>query len=206
MSRLYALLALAVVIAAVGGTWAAVIIHRPVDQFTGCRTGAVAGGHTQIGGSFELMNPDGEIVTERDVIREPTLIYFGYTFCPDVCPLDTTRNAEAIDILAQSGYSATPVFISIDPERDTPDVVGEYVVHIHDKLVGLTGTLEQVKGASEAFRTYYRKHQSDDDFYLVDHSTFSYLVLPEHGFVEYFRRGIGASELAETIACFIDKA
>ena len=89
-----------------------------------CGDTAVAG--SAIGGPFELVSETGETVTDADVITKPTLVYFGYTFCPDVCPLDTARNAEAVDILTERGLSVTPVFISIDPERDTPKIVGEF--------------------------------------------------------------------------------
>ncbi len=171
------------------------------DPYADCREGAVAG---DIGGPFTLMNSAGETVTDKDVITEPSLVYFGYTFCPDVCPFDTARNADAIDVLAERGYSATPVFITIDPERDTPKQVGEFAANLHDKFIGLTGTPEQVDAASKAYRTYYKKQDGDPDYYLVDHSTFTYLVLPEAGFVDYFRREVTPEQMADRVACFID--
>ena len=149
------------------------------DQFADCRTSAVAGGSAAIGGPFELVDHKGRAVTEQDVIVEPSLIYFGYTFCPDVCPFDTVRNAEAIELLAAQGLSATPIFISIDPERDTPEALDAYVENIHPKMVGLTGTEEQVKAASKAYRTYYKRHNDDPEYYIVDHSTQTYLMLPD---------------------------
>ena len=173
------------------------------DQFADCRTSAVAGGSAAIGGPFELVDHKGRAVTEKDVIVEPSLIYFGYTFCPDVCPFDTVRNAEAIDLLAAQGLSATPVFISIDPERDTPEALDAYVENIHPKMVGLTGTEEQVKAASKAYRTYYKRHNTDPEYYIVDHSTQTYLMLPDYGFVEFFNRNTSAEKIAETAACFI---
>jgi protein SCO1/2 len=188
----------------VGGSWLATRDVNP-DQFAQCRASAVAGG-TAIGGPFELVNAKGETVTDKDVITEPTMIYFGYTFCPDVCPLDVSRNAEATDFLAEGGQSMTPLFISIDPNRDTPEVVGDFAFNMHEKMIGLTGSPEQVLAASQAYRTYYKAHPADDEYYLVDHSTFSYLVLPEHGFVEFFRREVGAEDMAQTVGCFIDNA
>ena len=173
------------------------------DQFADCRTSAVAGGSAAIGGPFELVDHKGRAVTEQDVIVEPSLIYFGYTFCPDVCPFDTVRNAEAVDLLAAQGLSATPIFISIDPERDTPEALDAYVENIHHKMVGLTGTEEQVKAASKAYRTYYKLHNDDLEYYIVDHSTQTYLMLPDHGFVEFFNRNTSAEKIAETAACFI---
>ena len=204
MSRIIAPIAAIAAAVLVGGSWLATRDVNP-DQFAQCRASAVAGG-TAIGGPFELVNAKGETVTDKDVITEPTMIYFGYTFCPDVCPLDVSRNAEATDFLAEGGQSMTPLFISIDPNRDTPEVVGDFAFNVHEKMIGLTGSPEQVKAASQAYRTYYKAHPADDEYYLVDHSTFSYLVLPEHGFVEFFRREVGAEDMAQTVGCFIDNA
>ena len=174
------------------------------DPFAQCRTATVAGGAAAIGGPFTLVSETGETVTDQEVITRPSLIYFGYTFCPDVCPLDTVRNADAIDLMTEAGYDVQPVFISIDPERDTPEVVDDFTANLHPDMLGLTGSPEQVKAASEAYKTYYRKQDSGDEFYFVDHSTFSYLVLPEIGFVEFFRRDIPAEELATRAQCFLD--
>ena len=206
MTRLYAYAAAAATVALLGGVWAATQFAGDGDQFAQCRTTQIAGGAGAIGGPFELLNAKGETVTEKDVITEPTLIYFGYTFCPDVCPLDASRNAEAVDVLTGRGQSVTPVFISIDPDRDTPEVVGDYAFNLHERMIGLTGSLEQVKAASKAYKTYYKKHDGDPEYYLVDHSTFSYLVLPEHGFVEFFKRDETPEQMADKIGCFVDNA
>jgi len=109
--------------------------------------------------------------------------------------------------LAKRGMSATPVFISVDPKRDTPEVVAEFTKWLHPKMIGLTGTPEQVKAASQAYRTYYKAHDDEDEeYYLVDHSTMTYLMLPDHGFVEFFRRDQSAEVVAETSACFISRS
>ncbi|MHA7867375.1 MAG: SCO family protein [Salipiger thiooxidans] len=192
-----------VLVLMMGGVW---YWTRPGgDVFADCRSSAVAGGAGAIGGPFELVNAQGETVTDAEVFTEPSLVYFGYTFCPDVCPFDVSRNAEAVDLLAERGMSVTPVFISIDPERDTPEVVGDFAHNMHEKMIGLTGSPAQVQAASQAYRTYYKKQDSEDEFYLVDHSTFTYLVLPEQGFVEFFRRDVTPEQMAEKSACFIDK-
>ena len=174
------------------------------DPFAPCRTTAIAGGSAAIGGSFTLVDETGRTVTDKDVFSRPSLVYFGYTFCPDVCPLDNARNAGAVDILAGRGYDVQPVFISIDPERDTPQVVAEFTDYLHPDMLGLTGTPEQVKAASQAYKTYFRKQQSDDEYYLMDHSTFTYLVLPDTGFAEFFGRDVTAKQMADRTACFID--
>ncbi|MGI1662199.1 SCO family protein [Palleronia sp. KMU-117] len=203
MMKLYAGLAVAAIAAAVGGTLAYTMLRAPDDQFAQCRSSAVAGGTGDIGGPFTLVNSEGQSVTDADIITGPTLIYFGYTFCPDVCPFDVARNALAVDILEEMGIPVTPVFISIDPERDTPEAVGNFAANMHPNMIGLTGTDEQVKAASQAFKTYYRKQDGDDEFYLVDHSTFTYLMLPGVGFAEFYRRDASPEEMAESIACFV---
>lgn len=204
MNRMYALTAGAVLVAAVLGTWVATSLGGGEGDFAMCDGSQVAGGAAQIGGPFELVNAKGETVTDKQVITAPSLLYFGYTFCPDVCPLDTARNAVAVDILAERGISVTPVFISIDPQRDTPEVVGEFAANLHERMIGLTGSPEQVKAASQAYKTYYKAHPAEDDYYLVDHSTFSYLVLPEHGFVQFYRRDASPEEMADSIACYVN--
>ena len=175
-------------------------------SFSQCNANRTAGGAGAIGGPFELVNSEAETVSEKDVLTEPSILYFGYTFCPDVCPLDVARNVAAVEILEEQGISVTPVFISIDPKRDTPEVVGDFAANMHDRMIGLTGSPEQVDAASKAYRTYYRAQAGDGDNYLVDHSTFSYLVMPETGFVDFFRRELSAEDMAEAIACFIDQA
>ena len=203
MSKTYAIAAGAVVVALLGGTLAAPYFTGGEDDVLAhCRASQSAGG--AIGGPFELVDENGETVTDRDVITGPTLIYFGYTFCPDVCPLDSLRNAQAIEILDEQGIEVKPVFISIDPERDTVDVVREFTDNFHDRMLGLTGSPEQVRAASQAFRTYYSKQDGDDEFYLVDHTTMSYLVFPEIGFQEFYRRDVTPEEMAENLACFVE--
>ncbi len=203
MTRILAVLAAAVAIIAVGTSWYLGRPHPLTETFAGCSDSAVAGG--SIGGPFELVNGSGETVTDADVITKPSLVYFGYTFCPDVCPLDNQRNALAVDQLQEDGYDVQPVFITIDPARDTPEVVGEYASYMHEDMIGLTGSAEQVDAASKAYRTFYQKQDGDDpEFYLMDHSTFTYLVLPDEGFVEFFRRDQSADQIATQTACFID--
>lgn len=207
MARVAVVSAAGIVIAFLAGAYAVstgLFGGQSDDQFAQCRASTVAGGSGEIGGPFELVNAQGETVTDADVITRPSLVYFGYTFCPDVCPLDVARNAEAMDILQAEGRDVQGVFISVDPKRDTPEVVGEYAAIMHDDMIGLTGSPEQVQAASRAYRTYYSVRDSGDEFYLVDHSTFSYLVMPDAGFVEFFRRESSPEEIAERVGCFVD--
>lgn len=204
MTRTIAIAALAAALLMLGGIWWMAMRGKSDDRFAQCRQGTVAGG-AEIGGSFTLVSQTGETVTEKQVIDQPALLYFGYTFCPDVCPLDLSRNAEAVEILEKRGKIVKPVFISIDPRRDTPEVVGDFVGNMHPRMLGLTGSPEQVKAASQAYRTYYQAQDSgDDEFYLVDHTTLSYLVLPEAGFVDFFRRDATPEQMADRIGCFLD--
>lgn len=200
MSQKLAIIAGAAAVGLVGITFA---VTMGGGRSVGDCEGSEVGG-AEIGGPFELVLPDGTQVTDVDVITEPTIIYFGYTFCPDVCPIDNARNAAAVDILAEQGYSVTPVFISIDPARDTPEVVGDYIENFHPKMIGLTGSDAQVKAASDAYRTFYKIEEGDPEYYLVSHSVFSYFVLPEQGFVDFFRREASPDDIAARVSCFLD--
>ncbi|MCP3970665.1 MAG: SCO family protein [Rhodobacteraceae bacterium] len=204
MTRTFAIIAAIAVAVLLGATYWYSFGRGGDERFADCRATSVAGG--AIGGPFTLVNSAGETVTDRDVITKPTLLYFGYTFCPDVCPMDNARNAGTLDILIEQGHDVQGVFISIDPERDTPEVVGDWAGYMHERMIGLTGSPEQVAAASRAYKTYYKKQDGEDEeFYLVDHSTFTYLVLPEAGFVEFFKRDDTEEDIATRAACFISR-
>jgi len=200
MTKVYAILAAVSVAALIGGTAGYVYINQSSDPYAMCRGGQIG---ADIGGPFTLVDGTGKTVTDAELFAKPSLVYFGYTFCPDVCPFDNARNAEAVDILEERGFDVTPIFISIDPERDTPEVMAETVANLHPKMIGLTGSEEQVKVASQAFKTFYRRQPGDDGFYLVDHSTFTYLMLPGTGFADFFRREDTAEQMADRVACFL---
>ena len=200
MSKWTAIAASAVVAIGLGAT--VVYVMNPFGP-KNCDSASVAGGKAAIGGPFTLVNHKGETVTDKDIITGPTLIYFGYTFCPDVCPLDTARNAEAIDILDARDLDVLPVFITIDPARDSVSAISDFVEVIHPRMVGLTGTPEQIKVASRAYKTYFLKNGEGED-YLMDHSTFTYLMGPD-GLWEFFKRDDTPEKIADAAACFIDQ-
>ncbi|PID35263.1 MAG: SCO family protein [Rhodobacterales bacterium] len=178
---------------------------RPDDPFSACRTSSLGTGLAVIGGPLSLIDENGVAVTEQDIFIRPTLLYFGYTFCPDVCPLDNARNAEALDLLKAEGYDAQMAFISVDPERDDPEQMRDFTDFLHPDAYGLTGSMEQILAASKAYKTYFKKEDNaDPEYYLIDHSTFTYLVLPEIGVVEFFKRETTPQEMAERAACFMD--
>ncbi|UMA64603.1 SCO family protein [Roseivivax marinus] len=201
-----ALAAGAALLGIIGGTVLYSQMRGDAEVFADCRSANVAGGMGAIGGDFELVSETGETVTSDAVFETPSLVYFGYTFCPDVCPLDNQRNAQAADVMEEMGYDVQPVFITVDPARDTPEVMAEFTDAMHPDMLGLTGSEAQVKAAADAYRVYYRVPETDEEYYLVDHTTFTYLVLPEAGVVDFFKREDTPEGMAERAACFIDAA
>lgn len=206
MLRLYSFVAVAAISGLLGGLGWMAFAPRGDDQFAQCRATSIAGGAGAIGGPFQLEDQTGRQVRDTDVITMPTILYFGYTFCPDVCPLDMARNGLAVELLEEAGHIAQPVFISVDPARDTTEVRAEFASIFHPRAQALSGTEEQVREAARAYRVFYAAQPAEDEFYLVDHSTFSYLVLPGHGFVEVIRRDQSAQQVAQTVGCFIENS
>lgn len=198
--RFYANLASVVVVAFLGWSFYVIWFGGPEDAFADCRQGAAGG---DIGGPFSLIDQTGATVTEAEALSKPALIYFGYTSCPDICPLDNARNAEAVDILEEQGFEVTPVFITIDPARDTVPVMAEYAANFHPRMLALTGSDDQIAAAARAFRVYYKKQDSGDEYYLMDHSVFTYLMLPGTGFADFFKRDMAAQDLARSVGCYL---
>lgn len=197
-------IALAVMLSVTAGLAGYILFASGGGRFAPCDTTQVAGGKALIGGPFSLVNQDGKRVTEKDVIDGLTLVYFGYTFCPDICPFDMARNAQATELLEEQGIMVKPVMITVDPVRDTPEVIGEYVGYMHERAVGLTGTEAEIDAAKNAYRVYGAR-ASDDEEYLVDHSTFTYLMAPEHGMLSFFRRDVTPELMAEQITCYAER-
>jgi protein SCO1 len=155
-----------------------------------------------IGGPFQLTAQTGERVSSEQLIDGPTLIYFGYTFCPDVCPVDTQIIAQAVDILAGQGIEVTPVFITIDPERDTPEALADYAEAVHPQMVALTGTPDEIQAAADAYKVFYQKVEMEDSVAgcLMNHTSYFYLMTPEQGLTALFRRDVTPESLASDIA------
>ena len=198
----FAAFAGAAVVVTLAVTLAMTQIMLPAQRFEDCIEGSVAGGN--IGGPFELMDHRWQMVTDAQVLDQPALVYFGYTFCPDVCPMDVARNVVAVEILADAGLTVKPVFITIDPARDTVDYLADFVANNHPKMVGLTGTAEQIAKAARAYKVYYRKQPSEDeDYYLMDHSSFSYFMVPDVGFVDFLRSDLPPEVVVDRLACVL---
>ena len=205
-ARAAAFAGLAVAILGLGaGAWFAFGPTGGDDPFADCRTTQLAPGAAQIGGPFTMTNTKGETVTDKDLFHGLTLMYFGYTFCPDVCPFDSANMAQTTEILADRGVELTPVFVTIDPARDTPEALGDYVAALSDRFVGLSGTAEETAKMAKEYKVYYAKNGDDPDDYLMDHSTFTYLMGPDGRFLEAFRRDVPPQDVADRIQCFAER-
>lgn len=175
------------------------------DRIAGCGTGVIAGGMDSFGTDFTLTRQDGQRVTAEQVFTRPSLLYFGYTFCPDVCPLDSARNAEAAAILAERGKDVQTVFVTVDPRRDTPEVLADFTGLFGGDMIGLTGTDEEIAAVNQGWRNYYKANDAEDqEYYLVDHMTNTYLVLPGNRTVDFFSRDTAPEAMADRVACVMD--
>ena len=166
--------------------------------------GPLAG--AQIGGPFTLVDQDGRTVTEKDFGGRYKLVYFGYTFCPDVCPLDVQKLATAMRTFQKQdparAAKVVPVFVTVDPERDTTPVLKEFVTAFHPRLVGLGGSVAQVDAAKKTYRVYSMKAGPEGSKdYLVDHSTMMYLMGPDGAPISFTDH----TGTADQIAADLDK-
>lgn len=161
-----------------------------------------------IGGPFELTGTDGQTVRWSDFKGQYTIVYFGYTYCPDICPTDVQRMSQGLRQFEQAqpdpGAKIQPIFITIDPERDTPAVVGEFVANFHPRLIGLTGTPEQIKAAADAFRVFYAKGETPESGnYLMEHSAITYLFGPDGKPIATLPTDLGAEAVSEELAKWV---
>ncbi|HWU02806.1 MAG TPA: SCO family protein [Novosphingobium sp.] len=158
-----------------------------------------------IGGQFTLVDKTGKTVRWTDMTGHYRIVYFGYTFCPDACPTDMMVAMRGLDIYArqhpQKAANIVPLFISIDPARDTPQVVGEFAAHFSPRLVGLTGSPQQVEQAAKAFAAYYARGKETSGGYLMDHSRIAYLMAPNGDPITMLPVDKGA----EAVAADLDK-
>jgi cytochrome oxidase Cu insertion factor (SCO1/SenC/PrrC family) len=159
---------------------------------------AMQGRQPAIGGPFTLVDQNGRTVTNETLKGKPTLIYFGYTFCPDVCPTSLLLMETAVEKLGpDAAKKVNLVFITIDPERDTQKLIKDYVGNFSPTFIGLTGTPEQVTAAARAYRVYYQKVPGKDGApYLMDHSSIVYLLDRNGRFVTHFTHEAKAEAIA----------
>lgn len=170
-------------------------------------TGLMEVAGADIGGPFTLVNQDGKTVTEKDYAGKYKLIYFGFTYCPAICPTELQKIAQTMNIIGEKdaglAEAVQPLFVSVDPERDTAKVMREYVKLFHPRLVGLTGTMEQIEQVKKDYRIYAAKVKSETaDDYTVDHSSFIYLMSPDDRLLGIYR----AADSAETVAADLMRA
>ncbi len=186
----------AALIIGLGGRWYLLSSEGPA---------AVVGGTTSrgsalVGGPFELVDQDGITRTEADFRGEFMLVFFGYTYCPDICPTSLQTMTSALDDLGDAAARVRPVFISIDPERDAVEQMKAYVGHFHERLVGLTGSPRKVADAARAYRVFYQKVEDDSaSDYLVDHSSIVYLMGPDGDYVAHFTHATTPEDMAAGI-------
>jgi protein SCO1/2 len=154
-----------------------------------------------IGGPFTLEDGNGKPITDKDFRGKYMLVYFGYTFCPDVCPTTLNAVADAMDKLGPVASRVQPLFITIDPARDTPAVVKQYAAAFGPKIVGLTGTAAEIAKVAKEYRVYYAEHRtgSGPNDYSMDHSSVLYLMDPNGGFLAPVRADLSGDEIAANL-------
>jgi protein SCO1 len=159
----------------------------------------VSTGEATIGGPFTLVDQDGKTKTEADFRGKFMLIYFGYSFCPDVCPTTLQEMADAFDKLGSKKSRVVPVFITVDPARDTPHVLKDYLKSFGPEFVGLTGDTKQIAQAARVYRVFIRKHPLPGGNYSMDHSGVIYLMGPDGRFLTYYEDEIGPDRMADDL-------
>jgi len=162
---------------------------------------AVMWNREPIGGPFQLTDQSGKLRSERDFRGHLMLVYFGFTTCPDICPTDLQAIGLAMDRLGADAGDVQPLFITLDPERDTREHLADYVTMFHPRLLGLTGSAEAVRSAADAYRVYYKRVDFDkgDGYYTVDHSAFIYLMDRDGKYLGFFPPGTSAEKMVEMI-------
>lgn len=188
-------------------SWVAWSWITSVDRGTTAGQGGAMRTEANIGGPFQLVDHHGRPVTDKSFQGSFLLIYFGYGFCPDVCPTELANMAAAVDMLGPKADQVVPLFITVDPERDTPGFLADYVANFHPRLTGLTGTKENIAAVAKAYKVYFaRSPGSAGDDYLMDHTGFVYLMGPNGKFLTLFRGQTAPEAMAEAIERFMAAA
>lgn len=154
-----------------------------------------------VGGPFELTDHTGRVRTERDFRGQLMLVYFGFTYCPDICPTDLQAIGLALDRLGGDAAHLQPLFVTVDPERDTAEHLAEYVPLFHPRLIGLTGSLDAIRKTADAYKVYFAKvpigKEAND--YTIDHTAFIYLMDRDGNYLGFFPPGTSADRMVEII-------
>ena len=174
---------------------------------SGCEQGCRTQGDPEalIGGDISLTDHKGNRVSGDALKGHYQIVFFGFTSCPDICPSALQNVSVALDMMGVHASFFQPVFISIDPERDTPEIVAEYMSHFHESFVGLTGTPEEIKEAAHTYRAYYARSASggDDENYLMDHSAYIYVMDCEGRYIKHFYDTMPAEEMAAELKAML---
>lgn len=162
-------------------------------------------GKALVGGPFKLIDQSGKEVTDKDFRDHHMLVFFGFTHCPDICLAELQVMSAALDQLGDKAKNVVPIFITLDPERDTQTVIADYVKHFGANFVGLTGTPEAIAEAAKAYRVAYTKvdEAGAPDGYTVDHSALVYLMGTGGQYLTHFAYGTSADKMAETLARYL---
>lgn len=162
-------------------------------------SGAVMAG-SEIGGPFTLINHQGEPVTEQNFRESYKLVFFGFTHCPEICPAELQKITTAMKALGPEGEAVQPIFISVDPERDTPAVMKDYLSAFHPRIVGLTGTREQIRAVEESYKVYAAKVEGvSPGSYTMNHSSFTFFLTPEGELIDLFSAADTPSDMVKVI-------
>ena len=148
-----------------------------------------------VGGSFELLDQDRNSITNNSFPSKFKIIYFGFTFCPDVCPMGLTTISEALDSLGTKAKHIQPIFITLDPLRDTAEVLKSYKENFHESIIFLTGSEEQIRSVAKLYKVYFQKTNDNDD-YLIDHSAITFIMAPSGGYLKHFGPNATAVEFS----------
>ncbi|UMY20000.1 SCO family protein [Methylobacterium organophilum] len=158
-----------------------------------------------VGGPFALVDQDGRPRTEADFRGKLRIVYFGYTGCPDVCPTDLMEIARALTLLGDAAEAIQPVFVTLDPARDTPAHLAEYLPSFHPRLIGLTGSAAAIRQAAEAYKVFYERVARPDGADAIDHSAFIYLMDRAGGYLGFFPPGTSAERMLTIIRPHLGK-
>jgi protein SCO1/2 len=163
--------------------------------------GGAPSGDAQIGGDFVLTNQNDKEFSSEEMKGRLSLIYFGFTYCPDICPTSLQKLTQVLTTLDKYQIDVLPIFITIDPARDTPPLLKEYLGHFHEKFVGLTGTEEQIRKVADLYKVYYAiaGGKAEDDRYMLDHSSFVYLMDKDGKYMKHFYMNSTPEEIVEYI-------
>lgn len=159
--------------------------------------------NSAIGGDFVLTDHNGDKFSSDQLKGELSLVYFGFTYCPDICPSTLQKIAKVMDTLDKYQIKVTPVFVTVDPQRDKINILKEYLGHFNNKLIGLTGTPEEIQQAAAEFKVFYARsdagEENDNNDYMVDHSSFIYLMDKNFKYKKHFSMGSSAEDIVEYI-------